>query len=59
MTAPRKPMRNKGGGKLNQERAKAGVDVPNPGPSGIHTLDPEDGELFEHDPADISPNPMN
>jgi ParB/RepB/Spo0J family partition protein len=53
-------MRNKGGGKLNQERAKAGVDTPNPGPiSGIHSLDPEDGELFEHDPADIGPNPMN
>src|SRR5690242_3190936 len=60
MTAPRKPMRNKGGGKLNQERAKAGVDASSPGPiSGIHVLDPEDGELFEHNPADITPNPMN
>lgn len=59
-TAPRKPRRNKGGGKLGDERAKAGVDTADRGgASGIHSLDPEEGELFEHDPADIGPNPMN
>ncbi|HBF82470.1 MAG TPA: hypothetical protein DD420_21835 [Streptomyces sp.] len=52
----RKPRRNKAGGKLAEERAKAGVAG---APSGIHSLDPEEGELFEHDPSDISPNPMN
>ncbi|MFF8604095.1 ParB/RepB/Spo0J family partition protein [Streptomyces sp. NPDC015232] len=60
MTTPRKPRRNKGGGKLHQERAKAGVEAPVQGaPVGIHALDPEEGELFQHDPADICPNPMN
>ncbi|MEU8623070.1 ParB/RepB/Spo0J family partition protein [Streptomyces sp. NPDC048623] len=61
--ARRTPKRNKGGGKLNAARAEAGVDSPEPpaggGPTGIHTLEPEDGELFEHNPADIGPNPMN
>ncbi|MBK5993343.1 ParB/RepB/Spo0J family partition protein [Streptomyces sp. MBT58] len=56
-TAPRKPKRNRGSGKLGDERAKAGVDKGSA--SGIHSLDPEEGELFEHDPADIGPNPMN
>ncbi|MEJ8654899.1 ParB/RepB/Spo0J family partition protein [Streptomyces sp. MS1.AVA.3] len=64
MTTParRRPKRNKGGGKLNEARTEAGVDSPEQpagGASGIHALEPEDGELFEHDPADISPNPMN
>ncbi|MGW2601231.1 ParB/RepB/Spo0J family partition protein [Streptomyces klenkii] len=60
MTTPRKPKRNRGGGKLDAERAKVGVDTSDKGaPSGIHALDPEEGELFHHDPADISPNPMN
>ncbi|MFD4535645.1 ParB/RepB/Spo0J family partition protein, partial [Kitasatospora sp. NPDC058492] len=27
--------------------------------TGIHQLDPEEGELFTFDPANISPNPMN
>jgi ParB/RepB/Spo0J family partition protein len=59
-TPPRKPKRNRGGGKLGDERAKAGVDAADKGSSsGIHSLDPEEGELFEHDPADIGPNPMN
>lgn len=58
-TAPRRPLRNNGGGKLGDQRAKAGVDAPDKGASGIHTLEPEEGELFEHDPADIGPNPMN
>ncbi|MGA4844694.1 ParB/RepB/Spo0J family partition protein [Streptomyces sp. G45] len=57
--ARRRPKRNKGGGKLNDARTEAGVDNPEPGPTGIHTLEPEDGELFEHDPADVGPNPMN
>ncbi|MFI5752436.1 ParB/RepB/Spo0J family partition protein [Streptomyces sp. NPDC051644] len=54
---PPRPLRNKGAGKLGNERAKAGVDKETS--SGIHSLDPEEGELFEHDPADIGPNPMN
>ncbi|MFF9638792.1 ParB/RepB/Spo0J family partition protein [Streptomyces bacillaris] len=58
-TAPRKPKRRRGAGKLGDERAKAGVDTADQGASGIHALDPEEGELFEHDPADIGPNPMN
>ncbi|MCX4673637.1 ParB/RepB/Spo0J family partition protein [Streptomyces sp. NBC_01381] len=64
MTTParRKPKRNKGGGKLNEARTEAGVgspEAPAAGPTGIHALEPEDGELFEHDPADVGPNPMN
>lgn len=58
-TPPRKPKRNKGGGKLGAERVRAGVGAPGGGPTGIHSLDPEEGELFEHDPEDITPNPMN
>lgn len=61
--ARRKPRRSKGGGKLNDARTEAGVDNPDPpagsGPTGIHALEPEDGELFEHNPADVGPNPMN
>ncbi|MFD8386175.1 ParB/RepB/Spo0J family partition protein [Streptomyces sp. NPDC059679] len=60
--ARRRPKRNKGAGKLNDARTEAGVDTTEPpagSPSGIHALEPEDGELFEYDPADISPNPMN
>ncbi|MGW5119173.1 ParB/RepB/Spo0J family partition protein [Streptomyces noursei] len=60
--ARRRPKRNKGG-KLNDARTEARVDSPEPpaggGPTGIHALEPEDGELFEHHAADIGPNPMN
>jgi ParB family chromosome partitioning protein len=66
MTMPaRRPKRNRGGGKLAGERAKAGVAATTSNTSssgsssGIHALDPEDGELFEVDPLEVTPNPMN
>ncbi|MDI3390152.1 ParB/RepB/Spo0J family partition protein [Streptomyces sp. B-S-A8] len=57
----RKPKRKKGGGQLAEARAEAAASntVPSGQPSGIHALEPEEGELFEHDPADVGPNPMN
>ncbi|MGW6941372.1 ParB/RepB/Spo0J family partition protein [Streptomyces xanthophaeus] len=61
MTTPaRKPLKNRGSGKLSTEREKAGVETAERGTAtGIHALDPEEGELFECDPVTISPNPMN
>ncbi|MFK0238229.1 ParB/RepB/Spo0J family partition protein [Streptomyces vinaceus] len=59
-TSARKPLKKRGGGKLSTEREKAGVEsVERSAATGIHALDPEEGELFECDPVAISPNPMN
>ena len=74
MTTPlRKPKRNqtnKLGGEREQAKAGSGskeepeasadtTDNDGGNGDGIHDLDPEEGELFKVDPADVSPNPMN
>ncbi|MER6522598.1 ParB/RepB/Spo0J family partition protein [Streptomyces sp. NPDC001553] len=62
MTTPaRRPLRKQGSGKLSTEREKAAVETAEKknAATGIHALDPEEGELFECAPLSISPNPMN
>ncbi|MFD0353640.1 ParB/RepB/Spo0J family partition protein [Streptomyces sp. NPDC127110] len=62
MTTPaRRPLRKQGSGKLSTEREKAAVETAEKKSTatGIHALDPEEGELFECAPLSISPNPMN
>lgn len=62
MTTPaRRPLKKRGSGKLATEREKAAAESTEKKSTatGIHALDPEEGELFECDPLSISPNPMN
>ncbi|MER5809898.1 ParB/RepB/Spo0J family partition protein [Streptomyces sp. NPDC002033] len=62
MTTPaRRPLKKRGSGKLSTEREKAAAESTEKKSiaTGIHALDPEEGELFECDPLSISPNPMN
>ncbi|MFI5867678.1 ParB/RepB/Spo0J family partition protein [Streptomyces sp. NPDC051546] len=62
MTTPaRRPLKKRGSGKLATEREKATAESTEKKSiaTGIHALDPEEGELFEADPLSISPNPMN
>lgn len=62
MTTPaRRPLKKRGSGKLANEREKATAESTEKKSiaTGIHALDPEEGELFEADPLSISPNPMN
>lgn len=60
-TPPRRPLKKRGSGKLSDEREKAAAESTEKksAATGIHALDPEEGELFEADPLSISPNPMN
>ncbi|WP_168714236.1 ParB/RepB/Spo0J family partition protein [Streptomyces sp. A1136] len=62
MTTPaRRPLKKRGSGKLSTEREKAAAETTEKKSTatGIHALDPEEGELFECEPLSISPNPMN
>lgn len=54
---PKRKKKGEGGGtgRLRADREKAGLT----GGQDIHALPPEDGELLELDPENISPNPMN